>query len=894
MKKSNAPLRFWQLLRPRRTRGFLLMVVFGMIAVLLVLAVGFLTYTRAEVDSVATVRDKVDGTNIFYASLDWALSNAVNDLAPGGNFDSNAVVARVHGSGAGARWWYRPYEPGMSKWINSKVTNRGSCQITAADEAPRVYMPDDYFPEGGVKARVAVQVFDPNAVPCVNDFLEDGNPTQCQMAHMLMDGYGEQQVEAYRQYRDTGAFNAQSIEPWASKNNGARNFAPLRYHEMWRVATRTTRYMYWVFGEQWAAGSGRVSANWVTTNQTWLGLYGPEMCSLKPLIPSDGIPLAYIVDPKMIQSPGQYLPPLGFQAAGSSYGTGSGVPLIPQNGFDFDSTNQSVGLYYAFKSNAVVGGLPMNLPFSLMAYTDPDTGRCPINVNTCPNSGERLPTNVAFFNKAYANGTPAYSMEAVYNVESLRRIIKVKDFFYADKNNVKQQLTASDVYSADPAVNAPINWTNYQTVPGPDGTTPPNTPANIKAQMIETLENFRTKLAYQYQETLCRYFTATYRHPMQRKFPPLYNPVVDVPVDYSDDGTYQQAFPTGANVSYACKTYDYSQARFPVGLVAFRANTRGDLIAMGSGQPEEISFDNTDKPNVKAGFLDLRTAEAVYDNLIPGPATLGLLPYRPLQQLYDQGISRDELAPGNADIADPSNRGFNANVFGYWEDNLTRSDEGYRDLGNQPLHLRWKGEDVASTNAPSGPYIRRAPSQIPFRQMVFGPDWFSTELTVSTTTFMFIITVEIVDADSVAADPANPRVLLASQWGAVAEIAPDIKNELGNNGWYASDMPRRVKTEHNPNDFYSLDNRAGLAREYGSDANANMQIKRIVPEIQNEPLNAGAATDWNMKVPTAARDWIDWRGVPDDAAQRASFYGANSAKKQIRIRAIWSLNQGVK
>ena len=55
--------------------------------------------------------------------------------------------------------------------------------------------------------------------------------------------------------------------------------------------------------------------------------------------------------------------------------------------------------------------------FAVTNHSDPDTGRSPLNVNTCEISGNPMPV--------YANNSWAWPLEGVFNIESLARIIKV-------------------------------------------------------------------------------------------------------------------------------------------------------------------------------------------------------------------------------------------------------------------------------------------------------------------------------------------------------------------------------------------------------------------------------------------------------------------------------------
>ena len=192
-----------------------------------------------------------------------------------------------------------------------------------------------------------------------------------------------------------------------------------------------------------------------------------------------------------------------------------------------------------------------------------------LNVNTVLNSGERMPSNVF-------NGTPNFTMEAVFNVESLRRIIKIGRMTFIDSAGnpveinplpnqsfgeaLEDQLLTQPL--AKRALDRPLAWNKH--------------------------ENLRTKLAYQYQEVLCRYFTATYRHSARRKWPPIYNPTQPPAVtppteDFSEPGTYQTAFAGNAlPVQYACQSWDYSKTRFPVNVLTFRQQIKEDLLILSA------------------------------------------------------------------------------------------------------------------------------------------------------------------------------------------------------------------------------------------------------------------------------------------------------------------------
>lgn len=355
---------------------------------------------------------------------------------------------------------------------------------------------------------------------------------------------------------------------------------------------------------------------------------------------------------------------------------------------------------------------------------------------------------------------------------------------------------------------------------------------------------------------------------------------------------------------------DYSAPRFPMGVAAFRARVKTDLTTMSSNGLTTVDFDGTDKASINPGELDRRTANAVYDNIVPGPATLDGT--YPLQELYALRLGRDELRPGRSEVdpsVNPSVRGKNANVHGFFDDGLpmvnavpqnytSRVDSGYSsydpgdatDLGGglpsgpgakqgevqaRWLHLRPKGMDIAASTAPNGPYDKV--TDVPYRQLGFGPDWFSTELTTTSTCYILVITAQLVDAKSVDTDPANParhREIFFGQWGCCVEIAPDVMVEPGLGGeyayWYRNGKPAEYKKA-------ALDSR-----------NADNVLKSMDQFCSTlKTLNA-LGRQWKRS--SIARAWSDDRGITE--ANRAAYYtGATQTRKHVVVKAVWSLNQ---
>ena len=932
----------------RDTRGFLLIIVIGMLAVLLVLCVGFLSYTRTEIGAVANIRDKCDGFDIFQSATDYITGAITADLIDGSNKfkdDINGLVSNARGTGEkGYRWWYRPYEQGLKdcfkKWetvipgyIEQRPyswkdptwpTTRPDCvDATGADQAEWVYMPKDFFPTDAVRGRFMVQVLDPNAFVCLNDYLDDCMPTQCQMAHMIMDGYGEQELERYRSRRDQPYDPSSPAAGWnrcpaPAAVNLTPNFAPIRYEEAWRVATRTVRYCWWNTGYQWDSQNRYLSPSWVTTNHTWLSGYGAEWNSLKSNIVASGlyIPRA----PQIAWGATNYYPPTIREGMGAPPFTGSVNGSFPWGEWHKDNAHST-------------GRMPYGMPFSLRAYVDPDTGRCPVNVNTMYNSGERMPSNVF-------NGTPVYTMEAVFNVESLRRIILVGEMTYKDSAGANQTISGQveNIIKGLAEPDRSLAWNKH--------------------------ENLRTKLAYQYQETLCRYFTGTYRHPMERKWAPLYNPTVQTPEDFSDPGTYAVAMPAVGGVAepvaHAVTSYDYTKTRFPADIHVFRQWMHADFMAMcGAGTyGTRVRFDLADKPNIVPGQLDCRTAAACYDNIIPGkPANL--LTFNagdPLMELYRQQIGRDELVEDIHESADNTTK---QSVFGYHYDNGALFDTGsstfvdfaagadpvnVKDPTDQArrLNLRPKGRDIALTGIGAPDWADASRAEVPFRQLAFGPDWFSTELTTTTTAFMLIVNSQVVDSKS--ADPAlggdwnKPRDIFHGQWGISLEIAPDVYNETKAAG---VDPKNWIVTTTNPVSGTGLGYYGGTDGQFGTNKRwptllktvkadpkleANAGLRRLSMDKNCSSLRVemkprahyanqtgaftGAANPVNQQANSwqdhwrdannsryrrmsAAPLWLDFRGVRDVDAPA---YYANSGPrvdKRIVVRAVWSHNQGI-
>ena len=574
-------------------RGFLLLVVVGILAVLLTLCVGFLSYTRGEVQGVASQRDKSDGLDVVHSAVDWTMAIISKDhLDSGGNFDAGTPVSY---SNDNATWWYRPSEPGLTTFLQTywPVGSFGGCppSVSPQTETQYTYLPADFFPGGGVRGRFTVQILDTNALININDWNEDCMPTQTQMAHMMMDAYGENRGEVWRQIRDVNNGNG-----WW---NAGMYACPIRYQEAWRAVTHTQRFLDWQLWDTWDNVDNQMSHHWVTGNTSWFTPFGPDYGCLHTNLQSDGI------SPEWAQP----VPTTSYHGSWNYY------PTDPPDGVNGAWWNgaQSLNWIGGWIGNFSSGLQPWYLSgLVCQAGVDPNTGRSPVNVNTCYNSGEVLPTMC--LNHSWPGvgdqKPPTYTMEAVWNVESLRRLIKVGWFKSPADGTFK---------------NAQTDWAILN---------------NAEKMKIEQL---KVKLAYQYQETLCRYFTGSYAHACNYR---LWDQNF-----WPDLGTYATAYPKAPAplpTNY-CKTTDYSVPRFKGSLTQFRKNVHDDFIAMCRNNanpnfnrgvdpklsslpaypdgiplygPDRtdgcVSFDEFDTPEVALGKFDTRVAAACYDNLYPG------------------------------------------------------------------------------------------------------------------------------------------------------------------------------------------------------------------------------------------------------------------------------------
>ena len=875
-----------------RRRGFLLLVVIGILAVMLALCLGFLSYTRAELGAVSHLRDKADTFDIADSATDYLIANIADFVIDPATsqYRTDRYISRS--LGADGHWWMRPLEHGIEKspdWYpdNWKI-DIGSWKVGGRNfsdyEAKWIYLPDDYFPGGGVRGRFSLLVADTNSKININNWGENCMPTQCQMTHMAMDAGGMQYTETMR-----GAFCG-LYPAWSGDQMWWEPMQLERYKDCFNIATRTTRY----------SSAGFLCPNRVTTNTTTYQSNWLNMMCFGPFRAEEGVPAS---------------PP----------SRGNGL--------------------WGFYDDVVMDS------FYWQSYIDPDTGRSPVNVNTVDNNYKTT------WNE-YGHTSFPNVLQAVFNVESLRRIVKVGKFYFRnntlpgtlipnpndnspiaqlDIDNAYSEMDAANLYddnfiANDPTFNANFNPSPSITIsalldPHLQQTTTLATKQDVAKAMRLFVEMLKTRLAFQYQQTMCRYFQGTY--PIRPQCHGLYMYFPEVPFDWDVWGsppgqnrTYYNVYtaPVGAmdgsevnRVKFAVQKVDDSQARFPVGILQFRDQVRQDLIAMTvnnnqSASPawqgdvylgaahdggETVCFGRpvvrggayhniwrnylqtwytfNGIPEILPGKLDRRTASAIYDNIIPGkvylfPGEVNPEIKDPLGQLYKAGWGRDE------------NQKNDYNYFGLIPFDSTQM------AGNPPggtVGSTDVGKDI-NTNTNGGP--------VPQRQLTFGPDWFSTELTVATTSFVAIVNAQLVDADSAKKDPDNPRVLFHHQRQVVFEIAPDILVEdkggdgtLDGNGdgtpnglhYYREDMPRKRKTDPQVMDL----NCNTLPQDYRYDTNLKIPV---------------SSTDTTKPPTSVPRDWIDYRGVAP--ADEKSYYsggaGGNSPQTTTRviIRSYWSLN----
>ena len=825
----------------RSRRAFLLLVVVGLLAVLLAVVVGFLSFARGEVTSVAHLRDKTDCFNIAESAQDWMITNICGDLLDAsGRYLTAASGNKGYVSvsrGNDGQWWYQMFEPGT---VTANPLMSGDTRY----ETKWVYLPEGYFNTPALRGRFCVLLTDPNMALNMNDWGEDCMPSQAQHAHMIMDTKGPQFAE---QQRGTKASLAGWGDVWANSTwnytGGYSNYPmlPHRYLDCWFASSRTILHEY---------------------NLNLFSSYKRVTTNTASFLPSY-----------------HWQQTLGISALEEKIDTGWN--------YSFYTTGQN------YMSGADYFGAQW------AAYVDPDTGRSPVNVNSVDNN--------------YTSGYPHYyalqtmyprTLHAVFNIEALRRIVKVGKFRF--RNNTQpglivpptdttaySEMDARVLYDADlltnpaklppefdptTAVPAEIRIPAPHWLPAPlDADIVMATKDDVVREMKKYVEELRTRVAYQYQETLARYFQAFYfnkywwRYADGTRTYAKYQPAKAIwpwPYYFGAVGdTYPQyaakvmGAAEAARVQWHAKNYDNTTARFPYGLEEFRLKVKEDLLAMTtnntidpiaawtkyryrSGLPKDggeyVNFDEDGDADIAIGKLDLRTASAVWDNIVPGKGVLfpndpsaGVRD--PISELYALRLGRDEN----------TEKDYVSNYYCFLNPTNTAGKIGWE-----------KGLDIVLNAAPDGPWVKRA--EVPDRQLAFGPDWFSTELTTGTTTFAMIVNAQIVEASTVAADPAKPRVLFHTQRYVLFEICPDIKvEETGETGtaiglrYYRNNLPR---------------------------------ARKLDPDIMDKNCAYLPADNGGTTCP---RDWFDYRGLKDSADAAAYYQNPAQNSRRVVIRATY-------
>jgi len=267
----------------------------------------------------------------------------------------------------------------------------------------------------------------------------------------------------------------------------------------------------------------------------------------------------------------------------------------------------------------------------------------------------------------------------------------------------------------------------------------------------------------------------------------------------------------------------------------------------------------------------------------------------PLWELYSARVGRDEYADQNFNrkslwVASGADRQFNE-----------------------------KGRDI--TTKTGGPYETRP--KVPWRQLAFGPDSFSTELTTTSNTFWVVVTTQVVDAKS--PNMADPIVKTWYQQLAIVEVAPDIETDtpasedgsqwpnasaapnaplslqqgkVAGLGYYRGNWPKKIKTMKTTDaanaapDYFSMDD--GMKTVF--EVNTLGKVFPALPDLQTKT----PPPDNSSSVGSVAPDWVDYRGVRD--ADAKDFYKEQTnapgdkgrqTSKRVLIRQLWSINQGI-
>ncbi len=827
-------------------RGFILLVMVGLMAVMLIVVIGFLSNTRSEVTYVTGLRNQTECNNALQSGLDFTLGAIIHDTfdASGDQMDPKKFVAICRDSkDPNYKWWYKPN-------VEMSSQNLGSIE----DQTDWCYLPANFSADGTTRMRVRVQVSDTNGNININGWLDSGIPTQAQMGNMLMEtcdyNFAERQRAALlTTYSGTAPFNGGSILPAAKyttfncPGNGHAAYnpaAPAQWCPYHSYPLKLRRYM-----DCWRAGSRTFSGatgNYINYYK-WSTLNEPYFMDLAQPGGAQGTTIDTIYSASQTEQ--------GLQGGFAGYDLG----------------------YYLF--------IEGRYATYHTCYTDPDTGRSPVNVNTGVPPGYYWAGNT-WQNVGFENYNSYMEIDrvlkGVFNINSMKHLVRIGTFPFkkgATTYHVKANWLWESPLSTVNPVGAPLSTWSATEI------------ENARRKV----EEYRVKVAYQYQETLVRYFTAFYDN-YANWYPGCYPWVA--PGYTSKYGTYTQRYGTllgSANsgpgqVKYFCPSYRLGSPRFPFGLDQFRTNVKADLLAMtvharntafNDGSPAStesesgtVSIDDNGNFEIFPGKLDRRLATAIYDNIVPGQQTLwdttspGKYPQTaeekfPIKQLYDMKLARDE----------------NAEVWYEWPETegggtvpvgpSTPASSGFpktipRQMGKTIALENATG--VGSAGKELGPWEAR--SHVPERQLMFSPDCFSTELTTSTTTYVIVVAAQMVDTSQ---SISNPAVIFNRHVAYTVELAPDVENETkGANDWAST----------------------GLAYYKTGQPRARLTDKTLTDDkLATPPLARNDRTGKKIKGSdtSAALDWFDFRGVA--AGQENTFYDSPAqTKRHIVVRRV--------
>lgn len=827
-----------------RRRGFILLVMVGLMAVILILVTGFLSFTRSELTYVSGLRNQAECNNALASALDFVSGAIVNDTFSGEQFDDSKIVAIARDtSNPHSRWWYKPS-------IDLKQGSLGSIE----DQADWFYLPANFTTDGVTRVRVRVQVSDTNGCININDSIDDGIPTQAQLGCMLCDACDYSFAERERAakltiYSASAPSNGGSILHY-SKYAGYN--CPGSGHAGYNPAAPTVRCPYHTYPleprrylDGWRAASRTIS----NIDQSYKNYYKWHTTN-EPYFTDIAIPGgAKSVTLETIFSASQ-----------------------SEHGISGDFAGSDVG-YYLFEEGRYA--------IYNACYVDPDTGRSPVNVNTGVPPGVYSAgttwNNIGFENY-YTYVHFDRVMKGVLNVGAMKHLIRIGTFPF-ERAGVTYRIQAKALYEhplshTDP-VAAPLDtWT----------------PDEIAAARKKA-EDYRCKVAWQYQETLVRYFAGMYDN--YSTWYPGNHPYT-APGYTSKWHNYEQRYGaalgsanTGSGqVKYSCPGIRLNKPRFPFGLDDFRSNVKSDLLAMtvhsrnpsfNDGSPAStesesgfVSIDDNEVVEIAPGKLDRRFATAVYDNIVPGSVTLwnavetDKYPITaneryPIRQLYEMRLARDENTPVWHEY--PMREGEGTIPVGIY----TPASDGFPKKVTKEM-----GATIALSGSPGvgtagqeeGPWEARG--HVPERQLLFTSDCFSTELTTTTTTYVMIVAAQLVDPSK---SLAQPDILFSRHVGYVVELVPDVKNETGSaNNWSLTGLA-----------YY----KSGRPRARVTDANFTDDLLATPPLIRNDRNGiAIRGTDTS-----AALEWFDYRGVPK--GQEDAYYGTLwQTKRRFQIRRV--------